>query len=60
MCRLVILLILLPVVFARCGARALLVPVTAAESYDAFRTRLNRQIPALMQTHGVAGVARSR
>lgn len=38
-------------------AHVLLVPVTAAESYDALRTQLRRDIPALMQTHGVPGVA---
>lgn len=56
--RFVILLILLPVVFlGTIIAHVLLVPVNAAESYDALRTQLRRDIPALMQTHGVPGVA---
>jgi len=55
---LLILLILLPVVFLGAAiARILLLPVTAPDSYDALRAHFDREIPALMQTHGVPGVA---
>jgi CubicO group peptidase (beta-lactamase class C family) len=55
---LVILLILLPVVLlGTVIARILLVPVIAPDSYDALRSHLDRELPALMERHGVPGAA---
>ena len=55
---LLVLLFLLPLmVLGTVLAHILLVPLTAAGSYDDLRTHLHREIAALMQTHGVPGVA---
>lgn len=56
--RLVALVIVLPVALVGTViVRILLIPLSAPDGYDDFRTDLNSEIPALMQTHGVPGVA---
>ena len=56
--RLVALAIVLPVALVGTViVRILLIPLSAPDGYDDFRTDLDGEIPALMQSHGVPGVA---